>query len=981
MSDIARLAAALTGRYAVQGVLGQGGMAIVYRAMDLKHDRQVAIKVLKPALAQALGPERFLREIRLTAQLSHPHILPLLDSGDADGLLYYVMPFVAGESLRVRLRRDRPLPVDEALGIAREVADALDSAHRHGVIHRDIKPENILLEEEHAVIADFGIARAVTELAGDSLTATGIAVGTPAYMSPEQLLAEGAVDGRSDVYALACVLYELLVGEPPFSAPTVQASYARRLQGPPPSVSQIREDVPDHIDQAVRRALSERPEQRFTTAAEFAAALRPAASRETPDMGTLARLARRPRYAIPAAVLLIAAVLAVVVPQRTRAARERGRALLARASQLADSSRYVEAYDQLAQAERLLPADTGVARVLPRVADLLTVTSEPAGARVYVQRFLPDSNEQPSETVLLGETPIVERRVARGDYRVAVVKEGFVSPEALATRDYARTRQANPRQLSPIVINARLFATDSVSTTMVFVPGGIYRLVGPDMPTGLDARLDDYFIDKYEVSNEQYKAFVTAGGYGRLARPAAIRLTDRTGMPGPRGWAGQEYPSGHGRYPVTGVTWDEAAAYCTFVLKTLPTVFQWEKAARNGLTATSEGVMMPWGYVAPGDPTSLRANYGSTGPTPVDAYPFGISPFGAYNLAGNVKEWTANPLADGHGVIGGSWADPLYVYSAYGPLAPSASAATVGFRCARVLHPASGDQGAFRIRREQRTPRYRPVPAAAFPALLAHYRYDPRPLGAQVIETVATKDWVRQKIQYVALEGDTALAYLYLPPLAARPLQTMVFVPSSNAFQSRSVSDDVERILGPNIRAGRAVLAVVFRGMAERGFGPGWEPPAPSSVRFRDLMVLHATEMRRAIDYLATRDDIDMQRLSYVGVSWGAGSRIVFSAVDTRFRAVVLIGGGIDERVQPTLPEAANFNFAPYIRAPKLLLNGRDDEEHPWFTRALPLWNLLREPKQLVLVPGAGHVPPIEVRVPAINQFLDQTLGPVARAH
>ncbi|HEV8510238.1 MAG TPA: serine/threonine-protein kinase, partial [Gemmatimonadales bacterium] len=212
-----RLAAALSGRYTIERELGEGGMAVVYRARDLKHDRLVAIKVFKPELALALGPDRFLREIKLTAQLSHPHILPLLDSGEADGLLYYVMPYVEGESLRHRLERARPVPLDEALRITREVADGLESAHRRGVIHRDIKPENILLEEGHAVIADFGIARAVAESADERLTATGIAVGTPEYMSPEQMLGgrAGPIDARTDVYALACVLHELLTGEPP----------------------------------------------------------------------------------------------------------------------------------------------------------------------------------------------------------------------------------------------------------------------------------------------------------------------------------------------------------------------------------------------------------------------------------------------------------------------------------------------------------------------------------------------------------------------------------------------------------------------------------------------------------------------------------------------------------------------------------------------------------------------------------------------
>ena len=961
-----RLAAALSGRYSVERELGQGGMAVVYCARDLKHDRLVAIKVLKPQLAHALGSDRFLREIKLTAQLSHPHILPLLDSGDAgDGLLYYVMPYVEGVSLRQRLKRERggSLPLDEALRITREVADGLESAHRRGVIHRDIKPENILLEEGHAVIADFGIARAIAESGGadERLTATGIAVGTPEYMSPEQRLGgrAGPIDARTDVYALACVLHELVTGQLP----------QRSLAGPA---------LPEGIDRAVRRALSEAPEHRFDSAAAFVAALpRPAPEA---DLGSVARLIRRPAYAIPAGVLILLAILTIILPGRSRAARDRGRELLTRASLLADSGRFADAYTALTQAERALPGDSAVARLMPKVADILTVTSEPAGARVYIQRFAAEAADHPGDSVLLGETPIRERRMARGDYRLVFVKDGFIPVATPSAAHGSRPRRSGYRTGEAVTISVRLAPTAAAPPDMVLVPGGSYRLVGPKMPLGLEARLDDYFIDKYEVSNEQYRAFVAAGGY---RAPSLQRFTDRSGMSGPRGWTGQEYPQGQARYPVTDVSWTEAAAYCAAAGKRLPTVFEWEKAARNGSTAPGEGVMMPWGYVRAGDATSLRANFGGSGTAPVDAYPFGISTYGAYNMAGNVKEWTANPLQDGYGVTGGSWEDPMYLYSTFGALGSGASSRSLGFRCARVAGtPVAGhDQGAFRIPLEGSTPRYTPVSEAAFRALLEHYRYDPRPLEAAVLETVETPDWRRQRIRYVALEGDTALAYVYLPRQAAPPYQTIVYLSSTAAFiQIRTVPEEVEWAIGANIRAGRAVLAPVLKGMAERGFGPGWEPPAPSSVRFRDLMVLHATEMRRGIDYLASRDDIDMRRLTYIALSWGAGSRLPLAAVDDRFHAVVLLGGGIDERVQPTLPEASNINFAPHIRPPKLLLNGRDDEEHPWLTRALPLWNLLREPKQLVLVPGGGHMPPLEARVPAINRFLDQTLGPVRRA-
>src|SRR3990172_6937736 len=222
-----RLTAALAGRYRIERQLGSGGMATVYLAEDLKHHRQVALKVLRPELAAVLGPERFLREIEIAAKLNHPHILPLFDSGEAEGVLYYVMPYVAGESLRERLSREKQLGIEDALQIAREVADALDYAHRRGVVHRDIKPENILLEERLAAVADFGIARGISVAGGERITATGVAVGTPEYMSPEQASGRGELDGRSDIYALGCVFYEMLAGHPPFTGTTAQEILAR----------------------------------------------------------------------------------------------------------------------------------------------------------------------------------------------------------------------------------------------------------------------------------------------------------------------------------------------------------------------------------------------------------------------------------------------------------------------------------------------------------------------------------------------------------------------------------------------------------------------------------------------------------------------------------------------------------------------------------------------------------------------------------
>jgi serine/threonine protein kinase/tetratricopeptide (TPR) repeat protein len=264
---------ALAGRYAVERELGRGGMATVYLADDVKHRRKVAIKVLRPELASLLGPDRFRHEIRVAAALNHPHILPLYDSGEAGGLLFYVMPYVEGESLRQKLNRERQLSIDDAIRIVRQVGSALDHAHARGLIHRDVKPENILLHEGEAMVADFGIALVAGAAPSERFTATGLMVGTPAYMSPEQAAGEPGLDARSDVYSLGCVLYELLAGEPPYTGPTAQAVIAKRFTDPVPGVRRLRPAVPPAVERALVRALARVPADRFPSAGAFADAL------------------------------------------------------------------------------------------------------------------------------------------------------------------------------------------------------------------------------------------------------------------------------------------------------------------------------------------------------------------------------------------------------------------------------------------------------------------------------------------------------------------------------------------------------------------------------------------------------------------------------------------------------------------------------------------------------------------------------------
>ena len=312
-TDLPRLTAALEDKYSIERELGEGGMATVYLAEDVKHHRKVALKVLKPELAAVVGAERFLAEIETTANLQHPHILPLFDSGEADSFLYYVMPYVEGDTLRDRLNRDRQLPVDEAVRIATDLAEALDYAHRQKVVHRDIKPANILLHEGRPVIADFGIALAVGAAGGTRLTETGLSVGTPFYMSPEQATGDSYVGPQSDMYALGCVLFEMLVGEPPYPGATAQAVLGKIIAGGPVSATQVRPTIPGNVDAAIRRVLEKLPADRFSTAQEFANALNDPGFRHGQDQVAAVQVGPSHKPWMAAAVVLALSTLTLAL--------------------------------------------------------------------------------------------------------------------------------------------------------------------------------------------------------------------------------------------------------------------------------------------------------------------------------------------------------------------------------------------------------------------------------------------------------------------------------------------------------------------------------------------------------------------------------------------------------------------------------------------------------------------------------------------
>ncbi|MDQ3488722.1 MAG: SUMF1/EgtB/PvdO family nonheme iron enzyme, partial [Acidobacteriota bacterium] len=527
---------------------------------------------------------------------------------------------------------------------------------------------------------------------------------------------------------------------------------------------------------------------------------------------------------------------------------------------------------------------------------------------------------------------------------------------------------------------------------MAFVPGGQYRLVGWERPTDRRVDLHDFFIDKFETSNQEFKEFINAGGYVKrefwpnpmvkdgqpLAWEEAVRLfVDRTGLPGPRDWSSQKFPEGAADHPVTGISWYEAAAYATFRGKQLPTLFEWEKAARNGIRGAAGVAYMPWGVFFPGDTLAQRANFGSD-PVSVRSLPFGMSPFGAYNMAGNVSEWTRNDSSDGFIATGGSYGDPTYTFGQAAGRPGTFSSSKLGFRLVQHGAESTGDQGAARIEVATEIPVYARSSDTDFRGWAQNYEYKKAPLDARIEETVETPEWIREKITFNGAGSARAIAYLYLPRHFTKPFQVLHYVPAGDVNSGhRPLSDSMDDRITPFVRAGRATFGVVLSGYAGR-LRTDPSPIDPSTVEYVEFISGRIIDLRRGLDYLESRPDIDTSRIGFFGPSTGAQLGLILAAVEGRYRGVVLIGAGLSRRGAPVQPAADAVNFAPHIRMPKLIVQGTYDEDTPLRTAAEPLFRLLSEPKELYKYEG-GHVPPIDVVLKATASWLDQHLGPVRR--
>jgi len=956
------LQAGLTGTYAIERELGRGGMATVFLAHDIKHDRSVALKVLHPELAAALGGDRFLREIRIAAHLQHPHILTLIDSGEVvDGvkapLLYYVMPYVEGESLRQRLTRDHRLSSADTVRILKDVLDALAQAHAQGVVHRDIKPENIMLSGRHALVVDFGIARAATAAAGEivsggTLTTIGLAIGTPAYMSPEQAAGQSSVDARADLYAVGVMAYEMLAGRPPFSGSTPQSILAAQVTQAPPSLASIAPDVPSPLVTAITRCLEKDPDQRWQSAEEMLTQLE---AFTTPGSAGLRGATTRLPTARSRGMLLagIGIVLALAAwywfgpGRKARSQRWAHDVAIPQLLALSERGQWDSAYTLAREVEAIDPNDSLFQAKRPLFARRMSFRTDPAGATVWRKAYAAPE----STWVKVGRTPLDSVLMALAGTGMSLLNPNRIRIVAPGYRALELIGMPFPDSV------IRLDRDSAIPPEMVRIAGGAVGVQYPVFDHVKPVKISDYLMDRFEVTNREFKLFVDGGGYRRrdlwqhpfemegktIPWEAAMALmTDRSGRPGPSTWEGGDYPADQGRHPVAGISWYEADAYARFVGKSLPTVLHWNRSA----TVRNSALIIP------------VSNFGGQGTRDVGGGD-DMSGFGTYDMAGNVREWCANASGSERFILGGAWNDALFTFNDAYTQPPFNRSAANGIRL--VKYPLDDPGVAVAAAPMQRLSRdfltERPVSDAVFAAYRQMYQYDRTPLDAKVIETVDEGDWTRELVRMnAAYAGDTLLSYLYLPKLGRKPWPVVVYFPAGSPIHQTELPA-LQRTLDFIAKSGRAVLYPVYKGTYQRRDSLN-DDTQDSTNFWRDHVVMWAKDISRSIDYAETRADLDVSHLAYYGVSWGGAMGGLMPAVEPRIKVSALVVAGLE--FTRTRPEVEPLNFLPHITAPTLMLNGRYDFFFPVESSQDPMFRLLGTPaadKRHVVVEGSHEVP------------------------
>jgi serine/threonine protein kinase/formylglycine-generating enzyme required for sulfatase activity len=978
--------------YRITAKLGEGGMGIVYKAEDTRLKREVAIKFLPHHVCITHEEKEKLKtEAQVAAALNHPNLATVYAIEEYNDDFFIVMEYVNGHDLKEFIKTGGgKIKLNKIIEIAKQIAEGLNAAHKNGVVHRDIKSSNIMITDDGRIkITDFGLA----EVAGDKqVTQKGFTPGTVAYMPPEQVKGN-KIDFRSDIWSFGVVFFEMLTGQLPFQGNFEQAIIYSILHEKPKSLKKFIANIPDELEKIVFRCLVKDPGKRYQSVEELLADLKSIMKNYSAAKTNLFKSQKlsfigKPRYVTAAIIILLIITSAYFLPLKKFFNPINIGKLTEQLEKMVNQEKYFAAYDLVKEYQKELNNNIVYERLKGFIYDTLSVSTKPEGAKIYLKRFESDKKASGTKGEFIGATPIINYQIGWGDYLVTLEKDGYSSVQRIASsfpiiKEFPVLRHG-------VNVKAELIELNEEFNDMVFIPGGDYKIVSWSIPDSRIVTLGDFFIDKYEVSNEKYKEFISAGGYVRREywkhpvykdgkeifwKDAMQLFTDRSKLPGPRSWINQEYPADRGNYPVTDITWYEAAAYAEFRGKSLPTVYQWEKASRNGIP-NNQGISMPWGVIYTLDSPIGRANFNGKGPESVDNYEFGISAFGCYNMAGNVKEWCRNKSPDGYLQTGGSWEDPYYVYSDFGSYPGLYSSGLLGFRCVKNRDSVNIDYGGIVINKTFEIPEYYPVNSSEFKTLLAFYKYDKKTLNSKILERKEQDFWIKEKVAFDSPFGDRITGYLFLPKNVKKPYQCIVWDPHAGVYFLGAAADWAAEVLySGNIKSGRALFVIVPKGSTGRPWGYGETQPEFSSILFRDRVVHWVTEQRVGLDYLFTRNDIDTKRITFNAASTGANGFIV-PAVDNRFGSVILTACGIDPGSQKSHPEVNPVNFIPRYNAATLMVNGKYDEVVSYYYCAVPVYNLLRQPKEIETV-NSGHIPPIDIRVPLTNKWLDKIFGPV----